>query len=154
MENQIVVFALGSEYFGADIAKVESIIKMQAITQLPQTPTYIKGVTNLRGRILSVINLREFLGLPASQQPEEGILLFVQAPAMEVIFWVDDVPGVEILPVRKDLSGDSLIHHLRPEFVQAVVERRNCPADQRHITVLNMETLLTDRRLIIHEDLA
>jgi hypothetical protein len=67
---------------------------------------------------------------------------------------VDDVPGVEVLPIRKDLAGDSLIHHLRPEYVQAVVERRSSTADQRHITVINMDALLGDQRLVVHEDLA
>ncbi len=64
MENQIVVFELSSEYFGVEIAKVESIIKMQPITQMPHVPAFVEGVTNLRGKVLPVIDLRKRFGLP------------------------------------------------------------------------------------------
>lgn len=150
----IALVRLGRELLGLEVQYVHDIRAKEALTRVPRVPEWVAGVTNLRGRILSVIDLRAFLGLPPSPQPEEGILVFVQAPAMEVIFLVDDVPGVEVLPIRKDLAGDSLIHHLRPEYVRAVVERRGSPAGQRHITVLNMDTLLVDPRLIIHEDLS
>jgi purine-binding chemotaxis protein CheW len=58
MEQQLVIFELANEFYGINIAVVESIIKMQSITQLPQTPNYVKGVTNLRGSVLPVIDLR------------------------------------------------------------------------------------------------
>ncbi len=150
----VALVRLGRELLGMEVQYVHDIRSKEVLTRVPRVPEWVAGVTNLRGRILSVINLRVYLGLPPSPQPEEGLLIFVQAPAMEVIFLVDDVPGVEVLPVRKDLAGDSLIHHLRPEYVQAVVERRNSPADQRHITVLNMDALLTDARLVVREELA
>lgn len=150
----IALVRLGRELLGLEVNYVHDIRSKEALTLVPRVPEWVAGVTNLRGRILSVINLRAYLGLPSSSQPEEGILMVVQAQGMEVIFLVDDIPGVEILPVRKDLAGDSLIHHLRAEYVQAVVERRNSPADQRHITVLNMEALLGDPRLVVHEELA
>lgn len=58
MEHQLVVFELANEFYGIDIAIVERMIKMQEITVLPQTPAYLKGVTNLRGTVLPVIDLR------------------------------------------------------------------------------------------------
>jgi len=150
----IALVRLGRELLGLEVQYVHNIRPKEALTRVPRVPEWVAGVTNLRGRILSVINLRIYLGLPPSPQPEEGILLVVQTQGMEVIFLVDDIPGVEILPVRKDLAGDSLIHHLRAEYVRAVVERGNSPAGQRHITVLDMDALLSDQRLIIHEELA
>ena len=56
MEQQLVVFDLAGESYGINIAAVESIIKVQTITQLPQAPYYVKGVTNLRGTVLPVID--------------------------------------------------------------------------------------------------
>jgi len=150
----VALVRLGRELLGLEVQYVHDIRTKEALTRVPRVPEWVAGVTNMRGHILSVIDLRLFLGLPPSPQPEEGILMVGQAPAMEVIFLVDDVPGGEILPVRKDLAGNTLIHHLRSEYVLAVVERRNSPADQRHITVLNLEALLGDSRLIVHEDLA
>ncbi len=59
MENQIVVSELGSEHFGIEIAKVESIIKMQAITRLSHVSSFVEGVMNLRGKVLPVIDQME-----------------------------------------------------------------------------------------------
>jgi purine-binding chemotaxis protein CheW len=64
MEQQLVVFQLASEHFGVEISAVESIIKMQPITRMPHTPEFIEGITNLRGAILPVIDLRKRLGMP------------------------------------------------------------------------------------------
>ena len=58
MENQLVVFDLAREHYGLDIAAVEGIIKMQAITGVPHAPAFVEGVTNLRGKVLPVVDLR------------------------------------------------------------------------------------------------
>jgi purine-binding chemotaxis protein CheW len=150
----VVLLRLGRDLFGLDVHSVRDIRPKEMITRVPRVPGWVAGVTNLRGRILSVIDLRAFLGLPASTETEKGVLVLVQSPVMEIIFLVDDVPGVEVLPVRQDLAGDTLIHHLRGEYVQAVVERSGSTPAQQHITVLSVEALLADPRLIIHEELS
>ncbi len=70
MEQQLVVFELANEFYGINIALVESIIKMQSITQLPQTSPYIMGVTNLRGTVLPVIDLRIRFGLETEKETQ------------------------------------------------------------------------------------
>ena len=62
-----MVFDLARESYDINIAAVESIIKMQTITELPQAPYYVKGVTNLRGKVLPVIDLRLRFGLEAQE---------------------------------------------------------------------------------------
>jgi purine-binding chemotaxis protein CheW len=71
MEQQMVVFELSGEQFAVDISAVESIIKMQAITTMPKTPSFVEGITNLRGMILPVIDLKKRLGLE-SKLDENG----------------------------------------------------------------------------------
>lgn len=68
MENQLVVFELAHEYFGVDIAMVKGIIKMPAITTVLRAPAFVEGVTNLRGKVLPVIDLRKRFGLPAQER--------------------------------------------------------------------------------------
>ncbi len=150
----IALVRLGRELLGVEVQYVQDIRQIEALTRVPRVPEWVAGISNVRGRILSVINLRSFLGLPPAPQSGEGILVVVQAASMDVILLVDDVPGVEVLPVRKDLAGNNLLHHLRSEYILAVVERRNSSADQRHITVLNMDAILSDPRMMVHEELA
>ncbi len=150
----VVLVRLGRELFGLEVTYVTDIRPKEALTHVPRTPDWIAGVMNLRGRILSVIDLRAYLGLPPSAEPPEGVLVVVELPTMEVILLVDDVPGVEVLPICQDLSEDTLLHHLPMEYVRAMVEYQNIPGNQRHATVLDVQALLSDRRLVVHEDLA
>jgi purine-binding chemotaxis protein CheW len=98
MENQIVVFELGSEHFGVEIAQVESIIKIQPITQLPHTLTFVKGVTNLRGKVLPVIDLRKRFGLTPREADKNSRIIVVSLDQTEVGMIVDEVSEVLRVP--------------------------------------------------------
>jgi len=107
MEQQLVVFELAKEFYGINIAVVESIIKMQGITQLPQTPSYVKGVTNLRGSVLPVIDLRTRFGLETHEDTRQTRVIIVTMGSVKVGMVVDGVS--EVLRV-----SDELIEPLPP----------------------------------------
>jgi purine-binding chemotaxis protein CheW len=94
MEQQLVVFELANEFYGINIAVVESIIKMQAITQLPQTPIYVRGVTNLRGSVLPVIDLRARFALEAKEDTRQTRIIIVTMDNIKVGVVVDGVSEV------------------------------------------------------------
>jgi len=94
VDNQIVVFELGTEHFGVAIAAVESIIKMQDITRLPHSPSFVEGVTNLRGKVLPVIDLRKRFGLPAGKDTKDNRIVVVTLEGNEVGMVVDGVSEV------------------------------------------------------------
>ncbi len=94
MEQQLVVFELAKEFYGINIAAVESIIKMQSITQLPQAPYYVKGVTNLRGTVLPVIDLRSRFGLETQEYSRETRIIIVTMGTLKVGVVVDGVSEV------------------------------------------------------------
>ena len=100
MEDQIVVFELGSEQFGIRIAAVESIIKMQPITVIPHAPEFIKGVTNLRGKVLPVIDLRQRFGLPPKVEDKRNRIIVVSINQTEVGMIVDGVDEVLTVPAQ------------------------------------------------------
>ena len=82
MDQQIVVFDLHREHYGVDIGAVESILKPQAITSVPCAPPYVVGVTNLRGKVLPVIDLRRRFGLPAAEVNADTRIVVVQMAPM------------------------------------------------------------------------
>ena len=94
MEKQLVVFELSNEFYGVDISVVESIIKMQSITQLPQTPDYVMGVTNLRGSVLPVINLRTRFGMEEREDTRKTRIIIVTMGDIKVGVVVDEVSEV------------------------------------------------------------
>ena len=78
MESQLVVFDLAGEQYGVGIAAVESIIKKQPITVVPRAPDFVEGVTNLRGNVLPVIDLRKRFGLGVQEETKETRIVVVE----------------------------------------------------------------------------
>ena len=78
-EHKFLSFCLGDEQFGVEILRVREIIGLIAITPLPQTPPYVKGVMNLRGRIIPVIDLRLRFGLSAAEATKETCVIVLEA---------------------------------------------------------------------------
>ena len=71
-EVQLVAFVLANEAYGVDIAAVDQIIELSPITVVPHTPAYIAGLTNLRGTVLPVVDLRRRFGLPIKESTQES----------------------------------------------------------------------------------
>jgi purine-binding chemotaxis protein CheW len=171
-ENQdaqmtVLLMRLGRELLGLDVKCVFDIRAREAVTRVPRVPNWVAGVTNLRGNILSVIDLCKYFGLPSTRDDQPGMHVIVQAgesdpraqrDAMEIIFLVDDVLGVESLPVRQNAADGGMIHRLPPEYILFIGERRGeARVDslaQQHVVVLNVENVLADPRLIIHDEVA
>jgi len=77
-EGKYLTFALGSEEYGLEILKVREIIGYMEITAVPQTPSYVKGVINLRGQVIPVIDLRAKFGMETANVTEETCIIVVE----------------------------------------------------------------------------
>jgi purine-binding chemotaxis protein CheW len=100
MEHQLVVFDLANEHYGVEIAAVEGIIKMQAITAVPRAPEFVEGVTNLRGKVLPIIDLRKRFGLAQSDAGQDTRIVVVEMDGQTVGMVVDGVS--EVLRVNSE----------------------------------------------------
>ena len=125
MEQQLVVFDLAGESYGINIAAVESIIKIQSITQLPQAPRYVKGVTNLRGTVLPVIDLRIRFGLEAQEVNRQTRIIIVTMGDLKVGVVVDGVS--EVLRVQDDtIEGlPAMVSTVNSAFLKGIVRLEN-----------------------------
>jgi len=149
MENQLVIFELSNEAYGINIALVESIIKMQAITQLPQTPAYVKGVTNLRGSVLPVIDLRTRFGLEAQAETRQTRIIVVTMGTVKVGMVVDGV--TEVLRVS-DESIEPLppmVNTVNSAFLKGIVR-----LEKRLIVLLELGKVLAIEEQFALEALA
>ena len=77
-EGKYLTFALGSEEYGLEILKVREIIGYLDVTAVPQTPDYVKGVINLRGQVIPVIDLRSKFGMETVEKTEETCIIVVE----------------------------------------------------------------------------
>lgn len=73
---RVLSFALGKENYGVDVTQAKEVFRSEHFTRIPGTPDFVVGVTNLRGQIISIIDIRPFLGLPATR-PSQEIWLIV-----------------------------------------------------------------------------
>lgn len=100
MEKQLVIFELADEHYGVDIAAVESIIKMEPITVVPQSLSFVEGVINLRGSILPVVDLRKRFKLTAGEVNKDARIVVVNMGGVKVGMVVDGVS--EVLTLSED----------------------------------------------------
>jgi purine-binding chemotaxis protein CheW len=77
-EGKYLTFTLAGEEYGIGILKVKEIIGMIAITTIPQTPSHVKGVINLRGKVIPVIDLRLKFGLPSMEYTERTCIIVIE----------------------------------------------------------------------------
>ena len=76
--GKYLVFHLGNEEFGIQVQKVREIMGVQDITQVPQTPPHVKGVINLRGKVIPVVDLRLKFAMPAMEYTHRTCIIVVQ----------------------------------------------------------------------------
>ena len=127
---QLVSFKIGDAEFGVDILRVQEINKMMELTIVPNTPTFVEGVVNLRGRIIPVLNLRSKLGLELKEYDSETRIIVVEIHNKTIGFIVDEVK--EVLRIPKSITEQP------PEIVSGV--------DSEYITAIGK---LEDRLLIL-----
>lgn len=99
-KNQVVRFIVGKESFGVDIGRVQEIVTVPEITRVPDTPDFLEGIINLRGRIVSVIDLRKKLKLNGSGRDRKNRVLVTEINGKTVGLIVDEV--AEVLRLNPD----------------------------------------------------
>lgn len=99
-EYQLVVFNIGEEEFGVDIAQVREIVRLIQITYLPKAPTFIEGVVNLRGQVIAIIDLAKRLGISSRPRSESTRIIVVEISENTVGMIVDSVS--EVLRIAAD----------------------------------------------------
>lgn len=104
--GKYLTFNLQDELYGIEILKVQEIIGVMPITSVPKAPPEIKGVINLRGRVIPVVDLRLKLGMPAIEYGELSCIVVINVPCMEQEIAV----GVVVDSVREvfDLNAQQL----------------------------------------------
>jgi len=100
MEGKYLTFELAGEEYGVEILKVKEIIGIMNITSIPQTPAFVKGVINLRGKVIPVIDLRMKFGMNTQDYNERTCIIVVDINNMVTGIVVDSVS--EVLNIKEE----------------------------------------------------
>ena len=102
IKDQYLTFAIEDEIYGVEIAYVKEITKMQPITKVPEMPPFIEGITNLRGDLIGVLDVRKRFGKPSKEHDEETcIIIIVHEDYGALGMIVDAVQETAIIPESK-----------------------------------------------------
>jgi len=121
--DQYVVFKLGKEEYGFDVSTVREIHTMEQITKVHRSAQYIEGVMNLRGKLLTVINLRKRFAMEAGDAGNAQRIIVVDASDSPVGFLVDQV--AEVARISKDAIEDAPAHiskEIESEYVIGIAK--------------------------------
>jgi purine-binding chemotaxis protein CheW len=103
--GKYLTFVIGKEEFGVGVLKVREIMGIQDITAVPQTPPYLKGVINLRGKVIPVIDLRLKFGLPGIEHTQRTCIIVVQVKSGSTLLLMGIVVD-EVSEVITMAAGD------------------------------------------------
>jgi purine-binding chemotaxis protein CheW len=113
MSNQIVVFTLGMQRYGIPLSEVERVVRMVEVTPLPDTPPFIRGVINVKGEIMPVIDLRRRFGLPERATQLQDQLLITRCLKRSFALMADMVSDVCDSPERTLTPVDDIFPGLQ-----------------------------------------
>jgi purine-binding chemotaxis protein CheW len=140
VEKQFVVFTLAQESFGVPIEAVEGIIKLQNITSMPNLPDYIEGVTNLRGSIVPVMDLRKRFGLLVDTATTDTRIVIVHMGDLSIGMIVDSVSEVMTLDDACIEAVPNLLNAVDTAFITGIANLEN-----RMVILLSLEAVLSRR---------
>ncbi|MBF0557290.1 MAG: chemotaxis protein CheW [Nitrospirae bacterium] len=134
---QLVTFNLGNEEYAVAILKVQEINRMKEITRVPNSPAYVEGVINLRGKVIPVVNLRDKFGLPAKENNEQTRIMIMDIQGITMGLVVDAVSEVLRIPSSTVEPTPPMASNISAEFIKGIAK-----VDDRLIILLDMDRLL------------
>ena len=149
--QQYVTFSLGEELFGVEVTRTREIMSVTPVTKVPQTPSYLLGVINLRGQVVPVVDMRLKLGLPAGEETEDTCIIVVEVQ-------VDGEPIVvgaladavrEVLELRRDQiePAPRLGTRLNTAFITGMGK-----VDEQFLILLNIDRVFNADELAVVQD--
>lgn len=143
-ELKVVVFKLADEEYGIEVDKVKTIERMMPITRVPKTYAFIKGVINLRGVVVPVMNLGSRFGLPESEINDQTRIIIVNSHDMEVGFIVD--AASDVIDIHSDSieAPPEVVGGIQAKYLRGVAKI----SDQRLLIMLNLAEVLNRNEII------
>ncbi len=126
-EGKYLTFTLSDEVYGIDILKIKEIIGMMDITSIPQTPDYVKGVINLRGKVIPVVDLRLKFGMPAKEYDARTCIIVVEVSggkegSLQMGIVVDSVREVVNLKADQMEPPPTFGSRLETDFIMSMAK--------------------------------
>ncbi len=142
-EEQFVTFLIGDETYGVEVLRVQEIIGMTTITHVPNSLSFMKGVINLRGSVVPVVDLRLKFELGEKEYDSFTVIIIVEVNGRMVGMIVDSVSDVVSIPVKKIQDTPHFTAKIETDYIKAIGQE----SDERLVIILDVDRILTDEEL-------
>ena len=149
LDGKFLTFVLGDEIYGIAILKAREIIGLMDITTVPQTPDYMKGVINLRGKVIPVIDLRLKFSMQEGERTQETCVIVVEVNGTSIGVIVDSVSEVSDITGAEIEDAPNFGQGIDTSFIMGLGKVRD-----KIIILLDIETVLSTEELEMVEELA
>ncbi|WP_440950759.1 chemotaxis protein CheW [Methanosphaerula subterraneus] len=142
--TEILEFEMGTERYGIRVPEIREVLPLQQYTHLPCTPPFVFGIINVRGEILSIVDLKKFFGLPDQGITNQNRVIILDDGRMAFGILADQIVGVRHVGLESMIALPPTISSIGEEYLQGMT------ADG--LIVLDTEKLLGDPRIRVHEE--
>lgn len=139
----ILEFILADERYAVELQCVTEVVKIKELTPLPCTPSFIKGIINKRGQIISVIDIKKFFNLPEKGISNLNRVIVVKHNDIELGILCDEVVGTSTIDANVFQNNVPSINKIADNYVMGVSHER--------LIVLDIQSILLDEKIIVDE---
>jgi len=141
---EVIEFVLAQEIYAVESSFVREVYPLKELTPLPCTPAYVLGIVNVRGQILSVIDIKKFFDLPEKGLTDLNKVIILRSGSMEFGILADLITGTRVVSMNELQPSLPTLTGIREEYLKGVAADRS--------VILDAAKLLSDRKIVVHEE--
>lgn len=143
-EIEVLEFGLAHERYALETCFVQEVHALKELTPLPCTPAFVRGIVNIRGRIMSVIDIKRFFDLPDRGLNDLGKAIVLDDGEMRFGVLADYIIGVRRMPLASIQPPLATLTDIRADYLRGVTAER--------LVVLDAKKLLNDKMIVIDQE--
>lgn len=141
---EVVEFQLEYEQYAIETSYIREVYPLKELTPIPCTPPFVLGIINIRGQILSVLDLKTFFNLPEKGLVDMNKVIILHSDEMEFGILTDTILGVRSIPLSDIQPSLPTLTDIRAKYLKGVTAER--------LVILDAAKILSDRNIIVHEE--
>ena len=138
---EVVAFMLAHERYAIELTHIREVYPLKELTPLPGTPGFVLGIVNVRGQILSVIDIKRFFELPEKGLTNLNQVIILQSDEMEFGILADEILGTKSISVGNIQKSLPTLSGIRAEYLKGITGDR--------VVILDGEKLLADEKMVV-----
>jgi len=141
---ELLEFRLAQEHYAVETRFVSEVYPLKDLTPLPCTPPFIRGIVNVRGRIIPVVDIKKLFDLPDQGLTDLHRIILIRSQGLELGLLADLTLGVRLIPLESLQLSLPTLSGIRSDYLKGVTAER--------LIVLDLDAILTDPKIIVHEE--